>query len=193
MGAGSYCQTYKPKSGTASMPWKCHLASEEESTIPSTVNDTEVVTGLPSGVDCKTDDDCPCSYCKNDKTKTAPYLCQAAKPGICCKTDTDCKANGAGSYGQTYKPKSGTASMPWKCHLASEEESTIPSTVNDTEVVTGLPSGVDCKTDDDCPCSYCKNDKTKTAPYLCQAAKPGICCKTDTDCKANGAGSYGQT
>jgi hypothetical protein len=75
------------------------------------------VTDLPDGVHCKSDDDCPCSYCKNDSTKTAPYLCQAAKPGICCKTDKDCKVNGAGSYCEAYKPQSGTKSMPWKCHL----------------------------------------------------------------------------
>merc|ERR1712072_1360376 len=74
-------------------------------------------TGLPGGVNCKTDKDCPCSYCKNDSTKKAPYLCQQPKAGICCKVDADCKVNGPGSYCQTYKPKSGTASMPWHCHL----------------------------------------------------------------------------
>merc|ERR1712216_402628 len=97
-----------------------------------TFNDTDIVKGLPGGVNCKTDTDCPCSYCKNDKTKTPPFLCQTPKPGICCKDDADCKANGSGSYCQTYKPKSGTASMPWHCHLAS------------TEIVTGLPGGVNC-------------------------------------------------
>merc|ERR1711959_765105 len=173
------------------MPWHCHLASKEEST-PGTVDTTDIATSLPGGVNCKTDADCPCSYCKNDKTKTAPFLCQTPKAGICCKDDADCKANGPGSYCQTYKPKSGTASMPWHCHLASKEEST-PGAVNDTDIVTGLPGGVNCKTDADCPCSYCKNDKTETAPYLCQQPKAGICCKDDADCKANGPGSYCQT
>merc|ERR1711934_43126 len=83
----------------------------------SVVSLSDSVTGLPSGVNCKTDTDCPCSYCKNDKTKTPPYLCQTPKPGICCKVDADCKTNGAGSYCQTYKPKSGTSAMPWHCHL----------------------------------------------------------------------------
>merc|ERR1712025_1402798 len=97
-----------------SMPWHCHLASKRETTIPDISNDTDIVKGLPGGVNCK-----------NDKTKTPPYLCQTPKPGICCKDDADCKANGPGSYCQTYKPKSGTASMPWHCHLASKRETTI--------------------------------------------------------------------
>jgi hypothetical protein len=87
-----------------------------EMTTASLTNVANITSSLPDGVNCKTDADCPCSYCKNDKTKTAPYLCQAAKPGICCKTDADCKVNDPASYCETYKPASGTKSLPWRCH-----------------------------------------------------------------------------
>merc|ERR1711907_237685 len=62
----------------------------------------------PEPASCKTDSDCPCSYCMNDKTKTAPYACHPATPGVCCTTDADCP----GSYCVNYKPKV----PPFHCH-----------------------------------------------------------------------------
>jgi len=39
---------------------------------------------------CTTSDDCPCSYCMNDSSKKAPFMCHDPLPGVCCKTDKDC-------------------------------------------------------------------------------------------------------
>jgi len=58
---------------------------------------------------CKTDVDCPCSYCMNDPSKKAPFHCHGDSPGkgFCC-ADKDCP----GSYcmdGSSKKP-------PFRCH-----------------------------------------------------------------------------
>merc|ERR1711998_228507 len=125
------------------------------------------------GDTCKTDADCPCSYCMNDKSKTPPYQCHADMPGTCCKTDKDCP----GSYCVNYH-----GPPPYHCHATSSVEEARVG-----EDALGELLGSDtCKTDADCPCSYCMNDKSKTPPYQCHADMPSTCCKTDKDCP----GSY---
>merc|ERR1711907_288734 len=71
-------------------------------------NNSTMEAPPPEPTHCKTDSDCPCSYCMNDKTKTAPYSCHPATPGVCCTTDKDCP----GSYCVNYPGKT----PPFHCH-----------------------------------------------------------------------------
>merc|ERR1711865_469215 len=56
---------------------------------------------------CTSDADCYCSYCMNDASKKAPYLCHAPTPGVCCTIDKDCP----NSYCVNYH-----GPPPFKCH-----------------------------------------------------------------------------
>ena len=75
---------------------------------------------------CKTDKDCPSSYCMDDKTKQPPYQCHSCGVG-CCNSDADC----AGSYcmmDSTKKP-------PFVCHGTAS--GTIPG---QSGILRGVPT-----------------------------------------------------
>merc|ERR1712139_303753 len=45
--------------------------------------------GDGSSTHCKSDKDCPSSYCMRDPTKKAPYMCKDCGPN-CCNSNADC-------------------------------------------------------------------------------------------------------
>jgi hypothetical protein len=103
--ACSWCKSAAVKS-------KCYSKADAKKLPPGVFAcDSAVVAPLapvaqPAST-CKSDADCPCSYCMNDKTKTAPFQCHPAKPGVCCKADKDCP----GSYCVNYH-----GPPPYHCH-----------------------------------------------------------------------------
>lgn len=56
---------------------------------------------------CRTDADCPSSYCVNDKTKSPPYQCHSCGD-LCCLTDKDCPGS--------YCSNDPTKMPPYVCH-----------------------------------------------------------------------------
>merc|ERR1719240_2290611 len=71
---------------------------------------TVLLVAAVAQASCVTDQDCPSSYCVNDKTKSAPYSCHACGDD-CCLTDRDCR----GSYCQNSPDKT----APFFCHSKS--------------------------------------------------------------------------
>jgi hypothetical protein len=70
----------------------------------------EAVTG-GSKTQCKSDSDCPSSYCMKDDSKKPPYTCKDC--GLnCCNSDEDCPS----SYCMMDKTKT----APFTCHAAHE-------------------------------------------------------------------------
>lgn len=59
---------------------------------------------------CKTDKDCPSSYCQNDKTKKPPYTCHLCGDN-CCLTDSDCSGS--------YCVNDPTKTPPYFCHSSA--------------------------------------------------------------------------
>lgn len=59
---------------------------------------------------CKSDVDCPSSYCMNDATKKAPYMCHTCGDA-CCLIDADCPSS--------YCARDPTKMPPFFCHGAS--------------------------------------------------------------------------
>jgi len=116
---------------------------------------------------CATDADCqtpyyPTSWCMNDDTKSAPFVCKIELPPTCaadadcqlgnlvaaaffssgCATDADCPSS--------YCVNDDTKTAPFSCHTCGDDC---------------------CLTDGDCAGEgYCQNDSTKMPPYFCHAA-----------------------
>lgn len=61
---------------------------------------------------CKTDADCPSSYCANDPTKKPPYMCHACGDN-CCLTDKDCPSS--------YCVNDPTKMPPYMCHASGAD------------------------------------------------------------------------
>lgn len=78
------------------------------------------VLGLSLGAgavaSCKTDADCPSSYCANDLTKKPPYMCHACGDN-CCLTDKDCPTS--------YCVNDPTKMPPYMCHAAQGQATNL--------------------------------------------------------------------
>jgi len=124
-------------------------------------------------------------YCK------ANGFCHVPPQPTSCTDDAECRTPW---YRSSYCQSGGTChlELPPKCKTDSDCNPKKVSVLlmaalnkQATKKNTEAPLLGSCKTDADCPSSYCKNDPTKQAPYQCHLCGDE-CCEDDTDCD----GSY---
>merc|ERR1712072_1020293 len=72
--------------------------------------------GDGSSTHCKSDKDCPSSYCMRDPTKKAPYMCKDCGPN-CCNSNADCPGS--------YCMEDSTKTAPYTCHGASKAQQAV--------------------------------------------------------------------
>ncbi len=173
MNASALATSYCMNDPTKIAPFVCHGPCEdgaENQCVPS----------------CTSDADCPLpgSYCMIDPHKQPPFVCHVPNPPedcppVCifaCVIGDSCQADEQGCFG--CMPAPAPSPSPTPSPPPSPEPSPSPAP---------FPCG--CEADSDCPAgSYCMNDPTKVAPYVCHGTVSSTCiCITDKDCPG---GSY---
>lgn len=148
------------------------------------LQDPPQLSEVAPAANCKTDADCPCSYCMDDASKKPPYLCHAPTPGVCCKTDKDCP----NSYCVNYH-----GPPPYRCHGSLQAPAKTPFAAP----LAGCKTGADCqkggdmggycKANGDCHCSapFFGSDGS-TCQLTCTPTSKPPCCRDNNDCTKDG-------